>query len=81
MRPIALVLAVTLGLTLVPLSPEAQQPGKVWRIGFLGAETASTNRHFRMRFVLACASAATLKGRASRSKNGGPKAEVSVFTI
>jgi ABC-type uncharacterized transport system substrate-binding protein len=52
MRPIALVLAVTLGLTLVPLSPEAQQPAKVWRIGFLGAETASTNRHFLDAFRL-----------------------------
>jgi putative ABC transport system substrate-binding protein len=41
----------TLGLLAAPLTVEAQG-GKVWRIGFLGAETASTNRHFLEAFRL-----------------------------
>jgi hypothetical protein len=40
MRLIGLVVVLTLGLTLAPLASEAQQKGKVWRIGFLGVGTA-----------------------------------------
>jgi hypothetical protein len=44
MRLIRLVLA--LGLTLVPLAGEAQQAGKVWRIGVLypGADNSLTGQ-------------------------------------
>jgi putative ABC transport system substrate-binding protein len=44
-------IAGTLALLAVPLAAGAQG-GKVWRIGFLGAETASTNRHFLDAFRL-----------------------------
>ena len=55
MRLIGLVLA--LGLTLVPLAGEAQQAGKVWRIGVLypGADNSLTRANFGFRQVLGTA--------------------------
>jgi len=44
MRTIGLVI-LAFSLALAPLVGDAQQAPKVWRIGFLGAESASTNRH------------------------------------
>jgi putative ABC transport system substrate-binding protein len=42
MRLIGLAVVLTLGLTLAPLAAEAQQAGKIWRIGILsGASPAS----------------------------------------
>ena len=34
------------GLLAAPLAAAAQQQGKVWRIGFVEAGSASVNRHF-----------------------------------
>jgi ABC-type uncharacterized transport system substrate-binding protein len=45
MRRIGLAIALVLSVV-ASLAVEAQQSGKVWRVGFLGAETASTNLHF-----------------------------------
>jgi putative ABC transport system substrate-binding protein len=42
----AFVSGVTLGLLAVPLPTGAQQAGKVWRIGFVEAGSASVNHHF-----------------------------------
>src|SRR5438093_9672155 len=36
MRLIGLAVVLTLSLVLAPLAAEGQQPGRVWRIGFLG---------------------------------------------
>jgi hypothetical protein len=33
------------GALAAPLAAEAQSAGKAWRVGFVGAETLSTNRH------------------------------------
>ena len=41
---------MTGGLLAVPLAADAQQAGKMWRIGFVGAETASSNGHFLAAF-------------------------------
>jgi len=41
MRRIGLAVVLALGLTLAPLAAEAQQSGKVHRIGFLGNSTAA----------------------------------------
>ena len=51
MRPIGLVIRAA-SLALAPLLGETQQATKVWRIGFLGAESASTNRYFLDAFRL-----------------------------
>ena len=50
MGPGILLLVLSLVLA-APLAAQAQ-PGKVFRVGFLGAETASTNRHFLDAFRL-----------------------------
>ena len=42
----AFVCSITLGLLAAPLAAGAQQQGKVWRIGFVEAGSASVNRHF-----------------------------------
>jgi len=42
----AFLLATTGGLLAAPLAAAAQQQGKVWRIGFVEAGSASVNRHF-----------------------------------
>jgi hypothetical protein len=42
MRLIRLVVVLALSLILAPLVAEAQQAGKVWRIGFLGVANATT---------------------------------------
>ena len=39
-------------IVVAPLAAKAQPAGRVWQIGFLGAETASTNRHFLDAFRL-----------------------------
>src|SRR5713226_8492223 len=44
MRLIGLAVILAVGLTLAPLSAEAQQAGKVPRIGFLGATSAFTEK-------------------------------------
>jgi len=40
------------GFLAAPLAAEAQSAGKAWRVGFVGAETLSTNRHFLDAFRL-----------------------------
>ncbi len=51
-RELFVVITLALGLLTAPLAAEAQQAGKVYRIGFLGAETSATNRHFLEAFRL-----------------------------
>jgi putative ABC transport system substrate-binding protein len=46
MRLSTIGLMLLLALLLAPLAVEAQQPGKVPRIGFIEAGSASVNRHF-----------------------------------
>src|SRR5499426_1746898 len=42
MRRIGLAVVLTLGIVIAPLSVEAQQPGKVWRIGILAGSRPTT---------------------------------------
>jgi len=43
---------LSVSLLAAPLAAEAQSAGKAWRVGFVGAETLSTNRHFLDAFRL-----------------------------
>jgi putative ABC transport system substrate-binding protein len=43
---VGLAVFLTVSLVLSPLAAGAQQTSKVWRIGFVAAETASTSGHF-----------------------------------
>jgi hypothetical protein len=42
MRLIGLAVVLTLGLTLAPLASEAQQTGKIWRIGILSGASPTS---------------------------------------
>ena len=44
MRLIGLAVVLAVGLTLAPLAVEAQQAGKVYRVGFLGSASAEANK-------------------------------------
>jgi len=43
MRLIGLAVVLALSLTLAPLAAEAQQAGKVYRVGYLSAGSTSAN--------------------------------------
>ena len=45
MRLIGLAVILTLSLILAPLADQGQQPGKLYRIGFLGNSTAALEAH------------------------------------
>src|SRR5437870_824190 len=64
MRLIGLAVVLALAL-LAPLVAPAQ-PGKVWRVGFLGAETAVTNRHFLDAFRLGMRERGYVEGQSLR---------------
>ncbi len=51
MRPLGVIVTVSLGLLAGPFPSHAQRPAKVPRIGFLGAGSASVNRHFADAFL------------------------------
>jgi putative ABC transport system substrate-binding protein len=42
----SLIVPLAFGLLALPFSAQAQQAGKTWRVGFVGAETPATNQHF-----------------------------------
>ncbi len=64
-----------LGLLVRPLAAGAQAAARVWRIGFLGAEATSTNRHFLDAFRLGMREHGYVEGTTSPSRNDGPKDE------
>ena len=45
LRSIGLIIILALGVLLPPLAAEAQQAGKVYRIGFLGGASPSAGAH------------------------------------
>jgi putative tryptophan/tyrosine transport system substrate-binding protein len=47
MKTLALATILALGLLAAPLAPEAQQSGKVWRIGYLGGRDSPIHDEFR----------------------------------
>jgi putative tryptophan/tyrosine transport system substrate-binding protein len=48
MRRIGLAVVLTLSLFIAPLAIEAQQAGKVWRLGFLGAGSRDSSGAYRL---------------------------------
>jgi hypothetical protein len=63
MRLIGLVVVLAVSLTLAPLVADAQQPGKVYRIGFLFYGAPGPLGRSRRLFGKGCVSSVTSKGR------------------
>jgi putative ABC transport system substrate-binding protein len=61
--PLLAVALLAVALLAAPLAAETQQAGRVWRIGFLGAETPSTNGHFLHAFRLGMGEHGYVEGR------------------
>jgi hypothetical protein len=59
MRLIELAVILTLSLILAPLAAQEPQPGKLYRIGFLGNSTAALEAHLVGPFRDGCVTSAT----------------------
>ena len=51
MQRIGLAVIITLGLAFAPLAIEAQESGKIYRIGYLSSGTATANAGLRQAFA------------------------------
>ena len=73
MRWIGLAVALTFGLTIAPLTAEAQQAGKVFRVGHLAGEVGRRTAHRRARSARRCGGSATwtVRNRVRISLCGG----------
>lgn len=52
-RTAALILTLVLGLLIVPLPAEAQQPGKVYRVGYMSVSSRQSGEHLIQIFLRA----------------------------
>jgi hypothetical protein len=71
MRLIGLAITLTLSLILAPLAAEAQQAGKVPRIGYLSPGTATANAGLRKAFTDGLRDHGWIEGKISRSNTDG----------
>ncbi len=67
------------GLLAAPLAAEAQQAGKVYRIGFLGNSTAALEANLVGPFREGLRDLGYVEGRTSSSSIGGPRESTSAF--